>query len=133
MSKKTAEQEKPKPRTVGTVDVMGLKYQVIEEADGENVYAPTADRGGMIGRIFYDRELIYVYSDMSVRQKRQALAHELTHAWLNAVSPDGPIEDEYMCSLMEWMAFAIVREVDRLYPEREAKWSKDDAAKPEAA
>lgn len=121
MSKKTAEQEKPEPRTVGTVDVMGLRYQVVEETDGENVYAPTYDRCGMIGSISYGRELIYIYSDMSVRQKRQSLAHELAHAWLNAVSPDGPISDEYMCSLMEWMAFAIVREVDRLYPESEAK------------
>lgn len=119
--KKQTEQEEPKPRTIGAVDVMGLKYQVIEEKDGEHVYAPTSDKNGMIGCIDYGRELIYIYSDMSIRQKRQSLAHELAHAWLNAVAPDGLMSEEYVCGLVEWMSFAIVREVDRLYPEKEAK------------
>lgn len=121
MSKRNqTEQEKPKPHTIGVVDVLGLKYQVIEEKDGENVYAPTNDENGMIGRIIYGSELIYIHSDMSVRQKRQTLAHELAHAWLDAVAPDGSMDEEYVCNLIEWMVFAIVREVDRLYPEKAA-------------
>lgn len=121
MTKKSANQEQPKPRTVGEVDVLGFMYRVIEEKDGENVYAPTNEKDGMIGCIVYDKELIYILDGLSIRTKRRTLAHELTHAWLNAISPGAPIGEEYMCALMEWMAFAIVREVDRLYPEKDAK------------
>lgn len=116
--KKKQQEEAPKPRTLGAIDVFGLKYQVIEEKETENVFWPNEDNDGQIGLCCHGKEIIYIYSDMSLRQKRATLAHELTHAFVNAISINKTFYEEHLCTLMEWMSFDIVREVDRIYPEK---------------
>lgn len=105
--------------TVGEVQVMGLRYTVVEEGNGENVYDDAPD-GARIGLCCFFEERIIIHEGLSRERKRRSLAHELCHAYLEATASMRDTWDcEDVCNVMEHFAAPIMAEVNRLYPNEE--------------
>ena len=108
-------------KIIGSVMIGPLKYSVVEDGDGENVYEDGED-GSRVGLCEYMKCKITIHRDMSLARKRSTLAHELCHAnlqWFHAIR--GEWDEEDVCSVMEAYAEPIMREVDRLYPKQNAR------------
>lgn len=106
-------------KTVGKVQVGQFQYLVVEDGDGEDVFAHDTDEsnGPRIGLCKYFHQTIVIHKSMSKERKRATLAHELCHAFLQA---NAAIRDSWthedVCDVMEAYADTIMRAVNRLYP-----------------
>lgn len=60
-----------------------MSYDLVFEGDGENVYI---ERGNeqRLGLTDYAKQAIYVHDGLSRERTRRTVAHELTHAYLEA-------------------------------------------------
>ena len=102
-------------KTVGKVQVGQFQYEILEEGDGDNVF--DNDECSRIGLCCYINQKIYIYKNMSKQRKRATLAHEICHAYLNAMGASRKswaLED--VCNVMEAFADPIMKAVNRIYP-----------------
>ena len=65
------------------VNINGLCFEVIEEADGKNVWLEEDEKGyTQAGLCEFFKQKIYIHKDLGYKMKRRILVHELTHAFL---------------------------------------------------
>ena len=64
------------------VNINKLKYEIIEEGDGDNVYLCNKDDKMCMGLTLNAIQKIYIHKDLSYEMKRHTLAHELCYAFL---------------------------------------------------
>lgn len=101
------------------VKVNNMTYEIIEESDGNNVYAESENDpdGASLGLCDNLTEQIYIYKNMSLTNKRRVLAHELAHAFAySSFCRKDEYTEEEMCNFVESFALNIVKIVDEVYP-----------------
>lgn len=87
------------------VKINGLLYEIIEELDGDKVFADKEFEGKphvmRLGLTEYREQKIYLYKDMSEERKRSVLIHELTHAFIEAYGfYQNEFNEEQLCEFM---------------------------------
>ena len=106
-------------KTLCTIKVNELDYEVIEESDGEHVGIGTEDDpdAATLGLCDNLNDRIYVYHNMKRSNKRRTLAHELAHAYVYAAfCRKEEYTEEEMCNFIESYVFDIVDIVNEVYP-----------------
>lgn len=69
------------------VKIKDLEYVIVEETDGDNVFCDKIIDGQSkmrLGSTDYQKQKIYLHEHMTRTRKRKVLAHELTHAFVEA-------------------------------------------------
>lgn len=99
------------------VKIKDLEYVIVEEDDGDNVYGHS-EKDIRLGLCDFLNQKIYLYKYMLRTRKRKILAHELTHAFIEAY---GFYQDKYteeqLCEFMAAYSKEINDICDRYFEE----------------
>lgn len=87
------------------VKINNLEYVIVEESDGDNVFNDKEIDGKphqmRLGLTCYVEQKIYIYQHMTRSRKRETLAHELTHAFVEAYGfYNSEFSEEQLCEFM---------------------------------
>lgn len=83
------------------VQINQYEYEIIETSNGSKVFLDREDGEARIGLCDYLRQVIYIHEDLTEARKRETLAHELCHAFLNAHGIDNADKsEEIICNFV---------------------------------
>lgn len=86
------------------VKIKDLEYVIVEETDGDNVFCDKIIDGQSkmrLGSTDYQKQKIYLHEHMTRTRKRKVLAHELTHAFVEAYGfYQESFDEEQLCEFM---------------------------------
>ena len=76
------------------VKIKDYEYEIIEVDNTDGAFYKDGDLK-LYGQILYEGQIIKIYKDLSPIRKRQALIHELTHAFLDVYLQGQSLTNKY--------------------------------------
>lgn len=102
------------------VKIKDYEYKIIEVDNSDGDFYKNGDLK-LYGHIRYVEQIIKIYKDLSPIRKRQALIHELTHAFLDVYLAGQSLTNKYneegVCCFMGTYSEDILRIVNEYFKE----------------